>query len=217
MCSLFQDFEKIAVDLSEEMCFFKMHDILHDFAQFIRKNGSEMEETKCETCNALLASHVKQYRSLFLNHKRPPLLQFCDCLKSVRLPNLRRSRLQSIPVEIEKLIHLRWLGLGENGFPSGDVKAICKLYNLEFLWVDNCDLEEIPREIGNLIRLKHLNLFWNNVTELPDSLCDLHELESLDISFCRRLSVLPQGIDRLQNLKHLRYESGDLLKQFPPG
>lgn len=44
MCSLFQGFEKYE---AEHIKSFKLHDIIHDFAQYIRKNGgigAEMEE-----------------------------------------------------------------------------------------------------------------------------------------------------------------------------
>ncbi|EYU21418.1 hypothetical protein MIMGU_mgv11b023454mg [Erythranthe guttata] len=229
MRSLFQDFKvgffkkpwyfKKGV-FGNDIQWFKMHDIVHDFAQFLRKGGEMREEmtnkTTCQTCKPLSVYHVKEYRSLSWSKKSQPRL--CDCLTSMRLLDLKGCNLRSIPKEIEKLIHLRWLDLGHNKFPAKDLKTICKLYNLQFLWLNSCELEEIPREIGNLIHLKHLDLQSNGVLkELPESLCDLRELESLDISACYCLSRLPEGIHRLINLKHLDNTLTHSLKQFPQG
>ncbi|KAL7084160.1 hypothetical protein ACP275_14G208100 [Erythranthe tilingii] len=191
MRSLFQDFEKES---------FKMHDIIHDFAQFLRRKniGGLMKQTTCQTCSPLIVSHVKEYRSLF-HQKELPDPHLCDRLTSLRLLSLRKCGLQSIPKEIEELIHLRWLDLGCNKFPDEDLKTICKLYNLQFLWVDECELQEIPREIGNLIKLIHLDMSSNNrVKELPEMLCNL------------------RGVHRLVNLKHI-HNSGTNSLQYPQG
>ncbi|KAL9142833.1 hypothetical protein ABFS82_14G197200 [Erythranthe guttata] len=217
MRSLFQDFEKgIGYDY-ELIKSFKMHDIIHDFAQFLRKkNGGLMKQTTCQTCSPLIVSHVKQYRSLF-HQKELPDPHLCDRLTSLRLLSLRKCGLQSIPKEIEVLIHLRWLDLGCNKFPDEDLKTICKLYNLQFLWVDECELQEIPREIGNLIKLIHLDMSSNKrVKELPEMLCNLRELESLNIDSCESLAHLPRGVHRLVNLKYI-YNSGTDSLQYPQG
>ncbi|KAL7140263.1 hypothetical protein ABFS83_09G110300 [Erythranthe nasuta] len=188
MRSLFQDFSKTS-NLDESIASFKMHDIIHDFAQYLRKNvGSRMRETNCQACSPLLVSQVEKYRSLFLTREiYDPHL--CDGLTSVRLLSLRRCGLRSIPEEIEKLIHLRWLDLSWNKFiAEDDLKSICKLYNLQFLLVQGCKLKEIPGEIGNLTQLKELDLNYNKlIEELPESMCNLRELESLNINLCKGL------------------------------
>ncbi|KAL0341907.1 UNVERIFIED_CONTAM: hypothetical protein Scaly_1853300 [Sesamum calycinum] len=62
----------------------------------------------------------------------------------------------------------------------------------------------MPREIGNLIHLRHLNLSGNSrLEELPETICNLQELQTLNLASCLCLSKLPEGIDRLVNLKHL--------------
>ncbi|KAL9156948.1 hypothetical protein ABFS82_09G113900 [Erythranthe guttata] len=218
MCSLFQEFEKCPGHDYEHIKSFKMHDIIHDFAQFLRKNGGGlMKKISCQRCSPLLVSHVKEYRSLFhyKNFRNPHL---CDCLTSVRLLSLRYCGLHFIPKEIEKLIHLRWLDLGSNEFPDEDLKSICKLYSLQFLWVDHCEVLEIPHEIGNLIHLKHLDLSWNKLQkELPESLCGLIELESLNVYSCGYLIGLPKGIHRLKNLKHLYNDVTRSVREIPQG
>ncbi|EYU21492.1 hypothetical protein MIMGU_mgv11b018713mg [Erythranthe guttata] len=216
MRSLFQNF--YMKDGDKEIKSFMMHDIVHDFAEFLRKNvGSRMKNTTCKDCSPLLVSRVEKYRSLF-ECKEVLDPHVCDCLTSVRLLDLRCCGLQVIPKEIEKLIHLRWLNLSNNKFVGDDLKSICKLYNLQFLWVDWCGLQEIPLEIGNLSELIHLDLSWNRgLGELPESLCNLSKLESLNVNECRSLCGLPQGIHRLKKLKHLYNERTESLKQYPQG
>ncbi|KAL9156977.1 hypothetical protein ABFS82_09G116100 [Erythranthe guttata] len=219
MRSLFQDFSKTS-NLDEDLIkSFKMHDIIHDFAQFLRNNvGSRMKETNCQTCSPLLVSQVEKYRSLFFTGELYDP-HFCDGLTSVRLLSLKGRCFGGIPKEIGKLIHLRWLYLSSSHFMAKDaLKSICKLYNLQFLLVEMCDLTEIPHEIGNLTKLKELNLSSNRlIEELPESMCNLRELESLNIKSCEGLVRLPQGIHRLVNLKHLYNKHTDSLKQYPQG
>ncbi|KAL7100080.1 hypothetical protein ACP275_09G126200 [Erythranthe tilingii] len=219
MRSLFQDFSRTSNFDEESIASFKMHDIIHDFAQFLRKSvGSRMRETNCQACSPLLVSQVEKYRSLFLTRELYDP-HFCDGLTSVRLLSLANCGLRGIPEEIEKLIHLRWLDLSWNNFMvEGDLKSICKLYCLQFLLVPGCNLKEIPLEIGNLIQLKELDLSYNElIEELPESMCNLRELESLNINSCTALVRLPQGIHRLVNLKHLYNEYTEFFKQYPQG
>ncbi|KAL8043287.1 hypothetical protein ABFX02_09G110300 [Erythranthe guttata] len=216
MRSLFQDFYMKDDDIKIKS--FMMHDIVHDFAEFLRKNvGSRMKNTTCKDCSHLLVSRVEKYRSL-CQCKEVLDPHVCDCLASVRLLELRSCGLKGIPKEIEKLIHLRWLNLSHNEFVGDDLKSIFKLYNLQFLWVSWCGLQEIPLEIGNLSELIHFDLSGNRgLRELPESLCNLSKLESLDVHWCESLCGLPQGIHRLKKLKHLYNKGTDSLKQYPQG
>ncbi|KAL0319370.1 UNVERIFIED_CONTAM: putative disease resistance protein RGA1 [Sesamum angustifolium] len=85
--------------------------------------------------------------------------------------------------------------------------SLVQAYNPSLVSVfklEECCLEEIPREIGNLIHLRHLNLSGNSLLEeLPETICNLQELQTLNLASCVCLSKLPERIDRLVNLKHL--------------
>lgn len=64
-------------------------------------------------------------------------------------------------------------------------------------------IQEIPEEIGKLVHLRYLNLSCQWIRKLPETLCELYNLQTLDITSCEGLSELPQGIGKLINLRHL--------------
>ncbi|GFP95110.1 receptor-like protein 12 [Phtheirospermum japonicum] len=238
MRSLFQDFEKDKND-GELIKSFKLHDIVHDFAQYLRKNGVEVgtkKKTSCQVCSPQLVSQVKEYRSCLNWNVDSPV---CGCLGSLRVLDLQ---LGGIPQGTEKLIHLRWLNLNYNSYFSifEGLKTICsELYNLQTLLLRYCKLQEIPREIGNLINLRHLNLSknaslkelpreignlinlrhldlsWNESLELPREIGNLINLRHLDLSFNGSLKELPREIGNLINLRYLNLSDNESLKELP--
>lgn len=71
------------------------------------------------------------------------------------------------------------------------------------------ELRELPEAIGCLKSLKRLDLRFNPIERLPDSIGQLVQLENLDLVEGRLTSV-PASIGRLQNLSYLRIDSCDL-------
>nr|CBW30219.1 Disease resistance protein (CC-NBS-LRR) [Musa balbisiana] len=77
-------------------------------------------------------------------------------------------------------------------------------------------IDILPHYIGNLIHLRYLNMSWSHITELPESICSLTNLQFLILTGCRQLTHIPQGIDGLVNLRTLDCES-TRLKSLPYG
>ncbi|XP_034695655.1 putative disease resistance protein At3g14460 [Vitis riparia] len=64
---------------------------------------------------------------------------------------------------------------------------------------------ELPREVGEFIHLRYLNLSrCVRLETLPETISELCNLQTLNISICLKLTKLPQGIGSLINLRHLQ-------------
>ncbi|XP_057771801.1 putative disease resistance protein RGA4 [Salvia miltiorrhiza] len=217
MRCLFQDFEKSG-ELGEHVEWCKMHDIVHDFAQFLMKKNerAEMRKRCCQVCDPFLVSQVKGNRSLSWDKRTPRDL--CDCLTSVRVFRSNEVLHRPPPQGMKKLIQLRWLDLSHGILSQEDLKSLCKLYFLQTLLLADCWLEEITAEIENLVHLRHLDLSDNKrLKELPESMCSLPELQILNIEGCKDLYRLPEEIHRLQNLQHLLIKVIPASYCFPEG
>ncbi|XP_073259627.1 putative disease resistance protein RGA1 [Populus alba] len=190
--SFFQDFKTYG----QEDIRFKMHDIVHDFAQYMTKNecltvdASKLGEATMETS-------IERVRHL-----------------SMMLPNET-----SFPVSIHKAKGLRsllidtrdaWLGAA---LPDVFKQLRC----IRSLNLSMSPIKEIPNEVGKLIHLRHLNLVaCRELESLPETMCDLCNLQSLDVAWCDSLKELPFAIGKLIKLRHLRI-SGSGVAFIPKG
>jgi Leucine-rich repeat (LRR) protein len=183
--SFFQDFE---MDEDEGMKF-KMHDIVHDFAQFMTKN-------ECLTVDVNNLGEATVETSI----------------ERVRHLSMMLSKETSFPVSIHKAKGLRSLLIDARdpslGAALPDVfKRLTCIRSLNLSW---SSIKEIPNEVGKLIHLRHFNLACcGELESLPETMCDLCNLQSLDVTWCRSLKELPKAIGKLIKLRHLRiYDSG---------
>lgn len=90
----------------------------------------------------------------------------------------------------------------------------CKLHldeciespKLEYLGINDSDIECIPESISNLSQLKILHLSNTNITCIADSVFKLTNLKSLVLSY-NKIQSIPDGISNLQNLSYLNLEN----------
>nr|GLL30471.1 putative disease resistance RPP13-like protein 1 [Ipomoea trifida] len=222
MRSLFQDFEKHRRD-SNIIISCKMHDIVHDFAEFLTKTECysvvwQEDKVKIENLRHLswqktgspmdLASNydvLGKLRTFFAKDLSPKQLtaNMFNGLKSVRVLGLHSCMLPKLPKEIENLIHLRYIDLSWSKIVELP-DSICSLDNLEYLNLQGCKcLSRLPEGIGNLHELRKIDLSWSKIVELPDSICSLDNLEYLNLQGCKCLSRLPEGIRNLHKLRKI--------------
>ncbi|KAB2607140.1 disease resistance protein RGA4 [Pyrus ussuriensis x Pyrus communis] len=213
--SFFQDFEKDLCTGAIISC--KMHDIVHDFVQFITKKecliteaegankkiellGSKVHHltlTSIADSQAVLSitsGNCKNLRTLITIHSRVDTVygSFISKLKSLRMIKLRLSytSIEELPEEIGELVHLRHIDLSESENLKKLSDTICGLYNLYTLDLRGCtSLNKLPDNMRKLISLKHLY-----------------------VGGCRSLEYLPKGIGRLTSLQTLdvSFQVGDL-------
>jgi uncharacterized protein (TIGR02996 family) len=128
---------------------------------------------------------LRQLRNLRLTWNRLSQLpgSLASCSQLLEL-DLRANQFRRLPDCVSRIPALRTLNLGEN--PELDVAGAC-------------------RELANVPTLRHLSLFMNTLTELPDEIGLLTQLTSLDLSW-NKLGGLPTSLGRLTNLERLDLE-----------
>jgi Leucine-rich repeat (LRR) protein len=190
--SFFQDFKTY----DREDIRFKMHDIVHDFAQYMTKY-------ECLTVDVNTFGEATVETSI----------------ERVRHLSMMLSKETYFPVSIHKAKGLRsllidardpWLGAA---LPDVFKQLTC----IRSLNLSMSLIKEIPNEVGKLIHLKHLNLAdCYKLESLPETMCDLCNLQSLDVTTCRSLWELPKAIGKLIKLRHLRI-CGSIVAFIPKG
>ncbi|KAK4591996.1 hypothetical protein RGQ29_016463 [Quercus rubra] len=78
-------------------------------------------------------------------------------------------------------------------------------------------LRFVPHSIGKLKHLRHLDISFNEIKMLPNSITRLQNLEVLNLYCCAELIELPRNISRLVNLRHLIIEKCHRLTHMPRG
>uniref|UniRef100_A0A3N7H7M4 NB-ARC domain-containing protein n=2 Tax=Populus trichocarpa TaxID=3694 RepID=A0A3N7H7M4_POPTR len=181
--SFFQDFEKDKNDGSIYAC--KMHDMVHDFAQSLTKNECFSVEIDGSTESKIysFSRDARHFMVVLRNYETDPL-----------------------PATIHSFKKLRSLIV--DGYPSLMNAAlpnlIANLSCLRTLKFPRCGVEEVPSNIGKLIHLRHVDLSFNLIRELPEEMCELYNMLTLNVSFCEKLERLPDNMGRLVKLRHLR-------------
>ncbi|KAL5542152.1 hypothetical protein UlMin_009862 [Ulmus minor] len=184
MRSLFQDIQF----RQRGVVYCKMHDIVHDFVQYLTKGKfsviSLLEEGKMEENVRHLTTHFSNLSVLKFNEKNRENMR--SLIFPTRISNFEEFSFLDLP-------HLRTLGLRGVQF------------------------EKLPENITGMRHLRYLDLSGNGrLRELPESLCDLCNLQTLKLDWCYALERLPKGIGKLVNLRNL-YIRGCSLEGLPKG
>ncbi|CAN6582730.1 unnamed protein product [Malus baccata var. baccata] len=197
--SFFQDLKKNSVTGKVTGC--KMHDIVHDFVQSLTKNECLIIDTASVGNEIEVLGEKVRHLTLKLKHGEPlPPSNAYYNYKNLRTLTIKFS----------------FLRYGTSNPMMIDSNLLLQLKCLRTLNLSEIGISEVPKEIGDLIHLRHIDLSWNRGLKiLPDSICELYNLYTLRLCYCRSLEKLPDNIWKLISLKHL-YVRGCLELEYLP-
>eukprot|EP00258_Populus_trichocarpa_P032745 XP_024448764.1 putative disease resistance protein RGA3 isoform X2 [Populus trichocarpa] len=121
--------------------------------------------------------------------------------------SMKLSEETSFPMSIHKAKGLRSLLIDSRDPSLGAALAdvFKQLTCIRSLNLAEASIKEMPNEVGKLIHLRHLNLVSSvKLQSLPETMCNLCNLQSLNVSGCWSLKELPHAIGKLTKLRHLK-------------
>ncbi|MED6179500.1 hypothetical protein PIB30_001798 [Stylosanthes scabra] len=171
--SFFQDIEK---DHLGRVRRFKIHDLLHDLAQYV------MGDVCCISNGEMPIEHSKRIHHLTIQpYARNQISSACQ-FGTLRTFHFRRANCGLLsPNVLRPVESLRALDLGN-----------ANRLNMLHLSV-----------ITHLKHLRYLNLSGTSMKKLPESISSLCNLQVLNLNDCERLQWLPQHLKYLKALRHL--------------
>ncbi|THG17945.1 disease resistance protein RGA2-like [Camellia sinensis] len=130
--------------------------------------------------------------------------------------DLSCSCFQVLPHSIGNLKHLRFFDISGNANIETLPNAICKLFNLQTLRIWYCvKIRKLPKNIGNLICLRHLYLTTQQSCLPERQIQRLTSLQSFRITGCGNLKSLPKGMRLLVKLKTVTIAACPKLTSLP--
>ncbi|PRQ35375.1 putative P-loop containing nucleoside triphosphate hydrolase, leucine-rich repeat domain, L [Rosa chinensis] len=169
----------------------KMHDVIRDIAVSIASDGQHfLVKTRCdlkdwpmdahEGCSAisLIESNIcKLPNKLVCSKLQILLLQqnaciikipktFFQCPNDLRVLDLSNTGISSLPPSFSLLTTLQALQL-DNCRYLRDISILRKLKKLEILSMRDCSIKKFPKEIGNLTKLRMLDLTKTSFETVP--------------------------------------------------
>jgi hypothetical protein len=180
---------------SDDKSGFVMHDLVNDLATFVSGQFTFILGVGRSQKIVDKTRHFSYVRSTYDNFKKFESLYEATRLHiflSLQLYNNNFLLTKRVPLDLlPKLRCLRVLSLS-----------------------DYRNMTELPKSIGKIKHLRYLNLSFNAIKRLPNSICKLCNLQTLNLSECFDLSVLPREMRKLINLRHLDI-NGTAIKEMP--
>nr|KYP45291.1 Putative disease resistance RPP13-like protein 1 [Cajanus cajan] len=176
---------------------FVMHDLMHDLTislggEFYSRSEELGKETKIDV----------KTRHLSFTKFSDPVTEHFQAFGSVKfLRTFLPVYLEDSPFNNEKATYI----------------ISSKLPYLRVLSFRGFDsLHVLPNSIGELIHLRYLNLSETRIQTLPESVCNLFNLQTLKLNCCFQLTKLPSDMQNLVNLRHLDIR-GTHIEEMPRG
>lgn len=210
---------------------YKMHDLIHDLAQYCEKNEvvtsrpNSMSTYQTHKCRylSLTSGNEKVKRGLLdkvhalymsdgnLSFDKP-VKKSCY-IRSVILDNENCTTFPPVLLKFEFLGYLEIHGVDCKKLPE----AISGCWNLQSLHFIRCSgFVMLPESVGKLKKLRTLELnYVIDLESLPQSIGDCQGLQSLQLHSCNKLQGMPTSIGRIENLRVLHITSCPCMQKLP--
>ena len=167
---------------------FVMHDLIHDLAKLISGKSCVRLDDTHEVQNISKTTRHSLYFENTGSKAKAPFKRFEALTEGKGLRTLLELKFEC-GYQINKRVGLH------NMLPEWRYLRVLSLQHYK-----NIDL---PRSIGQLKHLRYLNLSFTMIKRLPDSVCDLYNLQTLLLSGISSLVGFPTRMDKLINLRYL--------------
>ncbi|XP_048135703.1 putative disease resistance protein At5g05400 [Rhodamnia argentea] len=197
---------------SEDVGGFKIHDLVREFVASVSSRDqhpllvledkvesvTELQENKLESCEAMCFPNMKELPPE-LNCPELRILLMATNYKSLHIPDSYFNSMRNLMV-------LNLAGVRLTRSPS----PFQLLANVHTLCFQNCSFEDVAI-LGNLKRLQILSIVNSKIQRLPKEIGQLVELRSLDLSDCPELEIIEPGVlQSLTNLEELLLVAKDI-------
>ncbi|XP_057747295.1 putative disease resistance protein At3g14460 [Arachis stenosperma] len=202
----------------------------HGFLKY-NESGKSMEDVGDEYFGYLIKRSFLQpafgYHDTFMMHDHVHYLAIYVSGESYKHHlcydgRIKDFALESIPKHGRSLrtimpVHLGFERERSEFDPNLWERVITKLSKHVFqaLSLSHYKITSLPASIGGLTHLCYLNVSYTDLKEIPDSICDLLNLQTLLLIGCRSLTSLPDRLCNLVKLRRLDFH-GSSLRRMPP-
>ncbi|XP_050262354.1 putative disease resistance protein RGA4 [Quercus robur] len=178
---------------------FKMHDLIHDLAQYVSETDCTLVDTS--------AKNVKETG----HHLSFPFYNvsfFEENLNTLVKANKIRTFI---------LAYNKW-EYDQGTIEESTLKKLISTFRyVRVLDLHGLNMKMLPNTLGTLMHLKYLDLSSNDIEVLPSCIIKLVNLQTLKLSRCKKLRELPVDIQKLVSLKHLHIDGCENLTHMPCG
>ncbi|CAI8596110.1 unnamed protein product [Vicia faba] len=172
---------------------FYMHDLINDLATSVSGKICCRSEFGDIPENVRHLSYIQEDYDIFVKFR--PFYNY-KCLRSFLPTTSRRWSHNFLSIKVvDDLLPL---------FKRLRVLSLSKYTNIT----------KLPDSIGNLVQLRYLDLSHTRIECLPDTVCNLYNLQTLNLLCCYNLTELPVHMGNLISLRHLDI-SGTNIKELP--
>jgi hypothetical protein len=169
----------------------KMHDLIHDLAEYIMNGECYLIEDNTRLSISKTVRHVGAYNTSWF----APEDKDFKSLHSIILSNLFHSQ----PVSYN-------LGL-----------CFTQQKYLRALYIRIYNLNTLPQSICNLKHLKFLDVSGSGIKKLPEPTTSLQNLQTLNLRGCRQLVQLPEDTKHMKSLVYIDIRGCYSLRFMPCG